>query len=85
MNKENKQIWFPAKKYGIGWGLPVAWQGWMVLLTYIFLSTAGAFAVMKSPEGIFWFLPYILLLTMLLIFICRKKGEKLELSRGNKK
>ncbi|HET7709697.1 MAG TPA: hypothetical protein VFK50_09225 [Sphingomicrobium sp.] len=26
--------WFAAKRYGIGAGLPVSWQGWAVLLVY---------------------------------------------------
>jgi hypothetical protein len=25
------RYWFPAKRYGWGWGLPVTWQGWAVL------------------------------------------------------
>jgi hypothetical protein len=35
MSKNEKEIWFPAMQYGIGWGLPVTWQGWVVLLIYI--------------------------------------------------
>ena len=23
--------WFPAKRYGWGWGLPSVWQGWVVM------------------------------------------------------
>ena len=26
---EDKEIWFPAKKYGNGWGLPITWQRWI--------------------------------------------------------
>jgi hypothetical protein len=34
MNPEEPQppgrkIWFPAKRYGWGWGLPCCWQGWV--------------------------------------------------------
>jgi hypothetical protein len=28
-------FWFPAKRYGIGWGAPVAWQGWLALILYL--------------------------------------------------
>lgn len=31
MASNGKKIWFPAKRYGWGWGLPVTWQGWVVL------------------------------------------------------
>ena len=30
-----KKPWFRAKKYGLGWGLPVTWQGWVVLIAYL--------------------------------------------------
>ena len=29
-----KEYWFPAKKYGWGWGLPSTWQGWVVYCVY---------------------------------------------------
>lgn len=34
MNIERK-YWFPAKRYGWGWGLPVRWQGWVCLAAYM--------------------------------------------------
>ena len=27
--------WFAPKRYGLGSGLPIAWQGWLVLSAYI--------------------------------------------------
>ncbi|BEV00620.1 hypothetical protein [Novosphingobium olei] len=27
--------WFAAKRYGYGAGMPIAWQGWALLVTYI--------------------------------------------------
>ena len=38
-----KSIWFPAKRYGWGWGLPLTWQGWMVVVLYFVLLGAGTF------------------------------------------
>ena len=35
------RYWFPAKRYGWGWGLPVAWQGWLVLAVFFGLVAAG--------------------------------------------
>jgi len=29
--------WFEAKRFGLGSGLPIAWQGWALLLSYIAL------------------------------------------------
>ena len=25
-----RKYWFPAKRYGWGWGMPNTWQGWLV-------------------------------------------------------
>jgi hypothetical protein len=35
------RCWFPAKRYGWGWGLPSAWQGWVVLISYFALVFGG--------------------------------------------
>ena len=42
MSHPTREIGFPAKRDGWGWGLPVAWQGWFVLVTYGALLVAGA-------------------------------------------
>jgi uncharacterized membrane protein YhaH (DUF805 family) len=85
MKEEKKEIWFPAKKYGFGWGLPIAWQGWVVLLVYVLLIITGSVMLSNSSKNIIWLLPFILILTILFIFICWKKGEKAEWRWGNKK
>ena len=48
MKKKNSDIWFPAKKYGIGWGVPNTWQGWVVFLSYIALVLVGGLFIKKS-------------------------------------
>lgn len=40
MNAE-KQPWFAPKRTGYGAGLPIRWQGWVLLLAYIALATAA--------------------------------------------
>ena len=35
------EYWFRAKKYGWGWGLPLKWQGWAVLIAFFALLAAG--------------------------------------------
>lgn len=66
--------WFPAKRYGWGWGLPVAWQGWIVLIAFLALLAAGA-AVLLPRVGECAFLAYSGLLCAVLIGICYLKGE----------
>ncbi len=34
--------WFAPKKYGYGAGLPIAWQGWAVLASYLLVTTGTA-------------------------------------------
>jgi hypothetical protein len=31
------EYWFPAKRYGWGWGPPRVWQGWVVLAIFFAL------------------------------------------------
>ena len=33
--------WFAAKRYGYGAGLPIAWQGWVVLALFILGMASG--------------------------------------------
>ena len=66
--------WFPAKRYGWGWGLPAAWQGWTVLALYAVLLALG-FALFPPHRGLGAFLAYIVALTALLVAICWLKGE----------
>ncbi len=29
---DQPRYWFPAETYGWGWGLPITWEGWVVLV-----------------------------------------------------
>ena len=48
--QESKVFWFPAKKYGWGWGLPITWQGWVVLLVFLVLLVTGAMVFSPAKE-----------------------------------
>lgn len=68
------RYWFPAKRYGWGWGPPVCWQGWLVLTLFLGLLLAGLWWFPPAPRP----LPYVLytpLLNGLLILVCWFKGE----------
>ena len=73
MQPTGKQVWFPAKKYGWGWGLPNCWQGWVVFTVYLGLLFGGAFLVSKHT-GLY--VGYASTLSIVLIIICYLKGEK---------
>lgn len=75
MSHEETKFWFPAKSFGWGWGLPVRWQGWVVLLSYIglFVGAAKFFRDRNDVEGLLWFFG---ILTVAFVIIVAVKGER---------
>ncbi len=66
--------WFPAKRYGWGWGLPSAWQGWVVL--GLFIAMLGLGAVLWPPRhDRLPFMAWTGVLVLLLMACCWLKGE----------
>jgi hypothetical protein len=74
MSDPEKQIWFPAKRYGWGWGLPSCWQGWVVLAVWIILLVLSAWGFL--PQHPWFFEGAALILAAVLIATCWWKGEK---------
>ena len=80
MNEE-PAYWFPAKRYGWGWGFPCSWQGWIVFVVY--LLSVVAVSVCLSPDVYpVWFSVALFVLTAGLIGICIWKGEPLRWRKG---
>ncbi|MDE3023672.1 MAG: hypothetical protein KGI54_17800 [Pseudomonadota bacterium] len=75
------EYWFPAKRYGWGWGIPVTWQGWAVIVVYVLFVLL---AVITVPPIIYplWFLIVLVLLNAMLFIICWLKGEPLRWRGG---
>jgi hypothetical protein len=74
MNTNEKQIWFPAKKYGWGWGPPCAWQGWLVMALFvILLSVSGALLLPGGHVGLF--IASAAVLSVAIFITCLAKGE----------
>ena len=71
---ESKQYWFPAKRYGWGWGLPIRWQGWVALAAFFILLFAGSL-VFRPEQSPFAFAAYATILALALVGICFAKGE----------
>jgi hypothetical protein len=72
---ENKpEYWFPAKTYGWGWGLPTAWQGWLVMLAAALgqLGVALRFPPTVAPVA---FTIGTVAVVVSLILVCFAKGE----------
>jgi hypothetical protein len=68
------KYWFPAKRYGWGWGPPATWQGWVVLVIFVVLIAAGAL-LFPPHKQIAAYLAYVGVLALLMIGICWLKGE----------
>ncbi len=41
--------WFAPKRYGLGGGLPIAWQGWVVTLVYLVIVIGATQLLNRSP------------------------------------
>jgi hypothetical protein len=43
-------VWFAPQRYGLGAGLPIAWQGWAATLAYVATLVGAALLLAeKSP------------------------------------
>jgi hypothetical protein len=83
MVPKSTEYWFPAKKYGLGWGLPVVWQGWVVLAVFVLLVAVGVF-VLLPHLGPLIFVPYCGILCIGLVVVGWLKGEPLGWRWGKK-
>jgi tetrahydromethanopterin S-methyltransferase subunit C len=45
----DEREWFAPKRYGIGAGVPISWQGWAVTLAYVAIVAATAFRYRETP------------------------------------
>jgi hypothetical protein len=81
-NEEKKGYWFPAKRYGWGWGPPVTWQGWVCMLVYLVVMGPGLLV------GILWNLVLGVvvgvLATAAFLIVVWKTGEPPKWRWGNK-
>ncbi len=80
---DTPKYWFPAKRYGWGWGLPVAWQGQTVMAVFAILLLIGAVTLLPG-YGPATFVAFALLLCVLLVVVCWIKGERPSWRWGDK-
>jgi hypothetical protein len=66
------EYWFPAKRYGWGWGLPRCWQGWAVMLVWVLTLVAAVERVGSDPGDVSLL---VLGWTAMLVAVCWWKGE----------
>jgi hypothetical protein len=71
MEPGGKKYWFPAKKYGWGWGPPTCWQGWAVMGIWFVFTVLGA----RLLPNVTAFVIHTFVLVAVLIMVCYMKGE----------
>jgi hypothetical protein len=76
------KYWFPAKRYGWGWGPPITWQGWAVMIAWMAATTVGAVLLAGRAHWV-WYAVFIAVMVFLLTAICAWKGEKPRWRWGN--
>lgn len=73
MDEQKPGYWFPAKRYGWGWGPPATWQGWIVFVGWILIVTAVS--IVLAPYSLPLFFAFMAVMVMAIIAICYAKGE----------
>jgi hypothetical protein len=70
-----RRYWFPVRpaRNGWGWGLPVVWQGWVVLLVFFVVLIGGEIALAR--HGPLVLSTWGLLMGALLLGVFFWKGE----------
>ena len=74
MKKDSERYWFPAVRYGWGWGLPVTWEGWIVFSVFIVAVFIVSFLIDPIKSTLLFSVANLIVLGIL-IGICWKKGE----------
>ena len=69
---DERTYWLEAKSYGIGWTLPVTWQGWVVVMMFFALLIGGLPRIDDQKVRI----AYVISLVVALVIVVAWKGEK---------
>jgi hypothetical protein len=70
---DEQKYWFPAKRYGWGWGLPCSWQGWVAVGVFSVLLGLGSLLLL--PQGHSLYLVFVGFISVAFVVICWLKGE----------
>jgi hypothetical protein len=68
-----EESWFPAKRYGWGWGVPRRWQGVVVFLAFFAVLILAAIVAGRRTG---WYVVTVLSASAALLAVCWWKGER---------
>lgn len=71
MRQDDRHYWFPAKRYGWGWGLPATWQGWVVMIVWLVGLVVGEMVLHETG----WRIGFVAVMAMVLFAVCYATGE----------
>ena len=74
MSDRSNKYWFPAKRYGWGWGFPRMWQGWVVFFAYLAAVVAISFSFSPAQNAPAFYAALVIA-TIVLFLVCWLKGE----------
>jgi hypothetical protein len=74
MPDPQSDYWFPAKRFGFGWGLPCRWQGWLTMVLYLGV-VVGASVLFPDGHHALAHVSVFVVATALLVLVCVLKGE----------
>jgi hypothetical protein len=72
--QSSTHYWFPAKRYGWGWGLPITWQGWLTLACFFGLVAADLLIFPPRKAFVAFFFS-LAVLSALFVAVGWLKGE----------
>jgi hypothetical protein len=75
VEQDTPQYWFPVKRYGWGWGLPVRWQGWVALALYFGSIYAGV-RYFRPRDSVAGFLVWLAIATIVFVAVVAWKGGR---------
>jgi hypothetical protein len=70
---DRPRYWFPAKRYGWGWGPPATWQGWVVLGAWV--AVLIPVSVFLAPRSLLLYYLALAAMCAALVGIAYAKGE----------
>ena len=79
MSNIEHPYWFPAKRYGWGWGVPNTWQGWVVVAVFAALISVGV--VCRGALGQWLFIAYASAVCLGLVVLAQRRAATLALGR----
>jgi hypothetical protein len=75
-----RRYWFGPKRYGVGWGWPLTWEGWLALA--VALAVPALAVVWLGADSTFGIAAFVLDAVALLV-VCLWKGAPLSVRWGD--